>query len=362
MSDNICTNEAYLNSIDQKRRFQLVNIPPVRYNNLASTPYKTATQNGYTKFDLDMRRKAEILKYSSSRMTTQTNNLTKAQRFSQAVNGYYQSRSYSQTYLEENTINNVLNACPIVKMPSSSSDVPGPPILLYEDPSIPLYNLANDIDRSALGSLNQDLNPMPMMWNNTFPTNVSVNGNTTITSIYILNTITPAFNFNIKTPIVVNITGRLTSASQTYNSDPGGLKVTINKVFVNVKYSYSNITLSAATSVYFETTSDISFDISLNPQKTSYSATCYLGLLNITNLILPVQKGFIYDIQVSISYNSAVSTTYIRNCTLPTFTTYLNATKNTALPTTTNCIVSGRVPVPNVFPTLSISGSPAYTL
>jgi hypothetical protein len=356
MSDNICTNTAYLNSIDQKRRFQIVNIPPVRYDNLASNPY----QKGYTKYDLDMRRKAEILKYSSNRMPTQTNSLTKAQRLSQAVKGTYQSRTYSRMYLDKNTKNGVLNTCPIVKTPSSACDVPGPPILLYEDPSVPLYNLVNDTDGAAFGIINQDKDPMPMVWNNTFPTNVILNDNKTITSIYILNADTPSYNFNIKTPVVVKISGNLTTASQTYQNDPGGLRVTINKATVNVKYSYNDVTLSPTTTCQFETAPNLSFNITLNPQHTSYSATCYLGLLNISNLILPVQKGFIYDIQVSISYTSTLSDAYLTNCTLPVYTTYVDATKTIAQTPNSNCTVTGQSPIPSSFPILSISGTPAY--
>ena len=86
MSNNICTNPAYINSLDQKKRFQLFNIPPVRYNNLTVNPYLSinpSTGVPFTKFDLDMRRKVEILKYASTRMSTQTNSLTKAQKFTQ---------------------------------------------------------------------------------------------------------------------------------------------------------------------------------------------------------------------------------------------------------------------------------------
>jgi hypothetical protein len=68
---DVCSNTAYLNSINQKTRFQIFNIPANRYNNLANNPYQTLNPNtgqNYTKYEVDMRRKAEILKYNSNRM------------------------------------------------------------------------------------------------------------------------------------------------------------------------------------------------------------------------------------------------------------------------------------------------------
>jgi hypothetical protein len=73
--NNVCNDTAYLNSINQKSRFQLLNIPPVRYDNLSKNPYvivNPSTGKYYTKDELDMRRKAEILKYSSNLMSTET--------------------------------------------------------------------------------------------------------------------------------------------------------------------------------------------------------------------------------------------------------------------------------------------------
>jgi hypothetical protein len=98
LSNNTCNSPAYLNLIDQRRRAQLYNIPPSRYDNLANSPYtkiNPATGMFFTKFDVDMRRKAEILKYSNVTSTTKTNNLTRAQRWAQLVRGQ-SSSNYSQ--------------------------------------------------------------------------------------------------------------------------------------------------------------------------------------------------------------------------------------------------------------------------
>ena len=221
MTNQICNDTAYLNSVDQKIRFQILNIPPVRYNNLASNPYQTinpATRQFYTKSELDMRRKAEILKYSSNRMSTQTNNLTKAQKYAQVINGSYQKRTYPQSFIIANTVNNVVNLCPsgtIIKTPTTASDVPGTPMLLYEDPSIPLYNFTNDADGPTYGLINQDMNPFTLPYDYTKLSNIYIpyfqgsifQTQTTFTSIYILNVDVPNYIYSINTPVSFNITG-----------------------------------------------------------------------------------------------------------------------------------------------------------
>jgi len=71
-----------LKSICQQRAKQLTfNKPLPRYE--VVSPY-----NGtYNQQQLDMRRKAEILKYSNNASSTKTNNLTKSQRWAQTVKG-----------------------------------------------------------------------------------------------------------------------------------------------------------------------------------------------------------------------------------------------------------------------------------
>lgn len=363
MSNNICNNPAYINSLDQKNRFQLFNIPPVRYNNLASNPYDSinpSTGRPFTQFDLDMRRKAEILQYSSNRMSTQTNSLTKAQKFAQAVSGSYTRRTYSQTDLSQNTVNGILNSCPIVKKPSTASNIPGPPILLYEDPNVPVYNLTTDANNSAFGFLNQT--PGTTIWNNTFTTNVPVQNDTlysTITTVYILNPNSLSYVFNISTPVSLLVSGSL--ISQSYKNDPEGITISLNRAKVNVLYSNTSVPIQSFTCAFSQTPSVRIYNIDLSGNNNIYSATCYLGLLNISNLQLPVQKGFIYDIQLAISYTFTTSNAYNTNCTAPTITSAANATYTFTQISPTNCSAtsSSIIPPANLFPTLQIYGRSA---
>jgi hypothetical protein len=114
-----------------RRNAQLNNVPPPRYDNLLTSPY-LPQNGGFTRSQLDMRRKAEILTYNSNRML-KANSLTKSQKFS---------------LLAKNSIKNVPvynNQCftdekgNLLRTPSSSCDVPGDIIDLYNDQTIPLY-------------------------------------------------------------------------------------------------------------------------------------------------------------------------------------------------------------------------------
>jgi len=108
-----------------QRQLKMLFNNPTRYELLS--PY---TSKQWTKDQLDMRRKAEILKRSSPPSTggSKGNTLTKNQKFSLLVRGKLE--------------NNTQTTCKEEPMLSSSSDVPGPIVMLYEDTNVPLYNFA----------------------------------------------------------------------------------------------------------------------------------------------------------------------------------------------------------------------------
>lgn len=91
---------------------------------LQTNPYTS-----FTKQQLDMRRKAEILKYNPTRSNSQTNASNQKEKFSQIMRG-----SYKQCQVDT----------PSKLVSTTASDVPGPPMYLYEDPNVKLYNYRND--------------------------------------------------------------------------------------------------------------------------------------------------------------------------------------------------------------------------
>ena len=372
MSDpnNVCNNTAYLNSIDQKRRFQLFNVPPIRYDNLANNPYtqiNPATNQPFTKFDLDMRRKVEILKYSANNSSSQTNKFTKTEIYTQAISGKYQQRTYSQVFIQDNSFNNGanINICPpgtVLKTPSTASNVPGPVIYFYEDDAVPLYKYNTNKD-SDYGFLQQALPISGFLWDYTKLSNVTLlyepNTYSTITSIFIQYSDIQSNTFSIQTPIALNISGSLRTGVSTY-SDASAIRININSVSINVKYSSSNVTLENEPTVVFEhglTGTPINIDVDITNPDRSFTASCYLGVLDINNILLPTQKGFIYDIQVFINYQLLYpSEQYPDKCSTPIITTYFNIPSSFNF-YNINSTISGSTPIPIPFPIFYVNTS-----
>lgn len=123
----------------QRRLAQLYNIPPTRLETIS--PYGGA----YSKFDLDMRRKAEVLKYANNASNTKTNNLTRKEQFAALSRGGPRS---SPTAIK---VGEILNCAADNMIPTSTSasGVPGPAMMLYNDESVPLYNYSSNVDSYA---------------------------------------------------------------------------------------------------------------------------------------------------------------------------------------------------------------------
>jgi hypothetical protein len=122
----------------QRRLAQLYNIPPTRLETI--TPYG----GPFSKFDLDMRRKAEVLKYANNASNTKTNNLTKREQFAALSRGGPRASPTTVKVAEVLNCNDNL-----IQTSTSASGVPGPAIMLYEDASVPLYNYSSNVDSYA---------------------------------------------------------------------------------------------------------------------------------------------------------------------------------------------------------------------
>lgn len=109
-------------------------VPPTRFSVLDRSPY-LAANGGYTQDQLNMRRKAEVLKYDGSQKGNRINSQTRAQRFSQVVRGFSQNQR----------ARDIQSTCETIPTLSTRSGVPGPPIVLQLDKSVPLYNYASNI-------------------------------------------------------------------------------------------------------------------------------------------------------------------------------------------------------------------------
>ena len=120
-----------------QRRFRMMfPNPPTRLTPV--NPY----ESGYTEFQLNMRRKAEILQYNKPRtISTQGNRLTRKELFSQTIRGF----SPKQRAVQRATPEQLAFCDSSMNIVSSTqADVPGPSVPLFLDKSIPLYMFSHD--------------------------------------------------------------------------------------------------------------------------------------------------------------------------------------------------------------------------
>jgi len=291
----------------QRARRQLLNVPIFRFELVS--PYGGA----YSKFDFDMRRKAEVLKYNGNATNTKTNNSTKAQLFSQLVtNTQIASVNNNTTKCVRDSSNN------LIYRPTTDSDVPGPVILLYDDETVPLYNYGNflqnrfypdqmpndfkywkvytsdNILSQATGNVNQYSDSLNQSYS-TIPTTVE----TTLFTIYILPNINKStYTYTINTPISISIGGNYT------NNNNLNFNVNLNSVNINVYYNTTVI--NGPTFPTKPNISGIFSDISLNIPANAgvFNAQAYIGNLVFQIPNLPTLNGYIFDIKLAFTFDS----------------------------------------------------------
>ena len=336
---NVCDDPAYLTLLDQKTRFQLLNIPPVRYDNLANNPY---LQN-FTKFDLDMRRKAETLKYNRAT----TNKFSKKELYKQAIAGTLQNRTYSNEYISSNSANNQLFRCPNKRTLTTESGVPGPPIYLYEDPNVPLYNYLKDTD-AVYGNLPPDENAYETTWSYTSNIDQTTGLDyVLVSSIFILYKDVDRRIYEITIPIGLIFSGSTTVSAP---SSPGPIElstpITTDLFTGNVFYGTDIVPLD--TNLQIDGTSAVSVVLNDKISYQSFSGSCYLGRLTLRNVDLLINKGYIYDVKYKSNKTvfDTVDDTYIEQFS---FQIIFNISENYGF-STTNCIISGGVDPNEIVP------------
>ena len=306
-----------------RKRQQLFAMPSFRANPISPYPQ-------YTQQQLDMRRKAEILQYAGNRMNTKTNSLTQTGRYAQIISGKYQSRPYTTTYTETASYvydklldlsqvaitrtpvySNPDPTCPLdnmIPVPTSSCDVPGPIIYLYNDTSIPLYNYAGSADKSygitdvietdKFKTKNTDENTYAfytitaegLNTIETEPTEI------TLSTIYITNIIdAPKYVYELYVPIGIRFEGKYktTSTSEAAFSEIG---ISIPSNGFNPQVIFGTNVLSSDISCNATSISNVTFNVT--NKSADFSGTIYIGMLKMTNINLYTAPGYIYDINI----------------------------------------------------------------
>lgn len=380
MADNTCTTLA------QRRAFLSLSMPPIRFNGLVNPYINSTGAQVYTTSQLDMRRKAEILQYNKS--ASQTNKLTKSQKFAQAIGRTVNTNtsfigtivgnalivSYvtqgkilvgqsilgfgvaigtiilgqstgvagnigtytinisqnitTATVMRANAIISATNCVNDLYVPSlsSSCDVPGPVITLRYDPTVPLYNYAQNV--ASLGLINSE---NTNQWTDSTSNNIIAYDSieTTLVDIAIGNISSQTTTFSINSPIGIYVDG--TSAS----SSPGD--ISISSVTIAVYYNDTNYLLTSVAQPTITATTDLKTARFTRIASSPFSGVIYVGNLGITNLTLPTMYGYVYKIKVKFNMTSGATGINKR--------VYMNVTNGT----TTNCtLVTTSNPSPQI--------------
>jgi hypothetical protein len=269
MSDIFCTIDA------NRKKGLLFNVPPTRFTPIS--PYET--NPAITQYDLDMRRKVEILKYKKNTVGA----LSKKQQFVQAIKGATQRRNYSQTSIGGNTD----LVCPPTI--STSAGVPGPAFYLSLDTNVPLYNYV--VTRNYATENQEDTETK---WLYTQLNDV-VGNDIKIATLNIRKPIDQVVYFyTFTTSIGVQISGskKFPGVNTRFST-----KLIPNDVNIIVKYGDVPITQLSNPVVSFSPgfLTDISGNVT---SSAAFSGSIYMGNMTVSNLALLTSPGYTYDIWI----------------------------------------------------------------
>jgi hypothetical protein len=266
-----------INTCKQRQLF-LMGIASLPKNRIEMvSPYPNFTES-----QLNMRRKVEILQHTKN--SSKGDQQSKSQKFARSIN---------------KNANTILNNCTSdLYLPSltSSCDVPGPIITLQYDPSVPLYNYAQNIN--AYGQLSSDI---IFKWLDKTYSNIPAYNNvetTFIDSLAIGTLDTNPTTFTINTPIGIYIEGSV--AGNTISGN-----VSLSNISVLVYYNNQQLNIIQPTIQLNGVAVSESVDYTVTTPGI-FNGSQYIGNLTISNLVLPTQYGFTYSIKILCNTNESV--------------------------------------------------------
>ena len=337
MSNTVCTTVLNL------AKATVYNTPGIRYTPI--NPYSL----GYTQAQLDMRRKVEILQYNKS----SNGKSTKKQAFVTAIKGSLQRRTFSNYYLKAVQTGEE-QLCPsdiLIPKLTNTSDVPGPPMYLVYDPTVPLYNYNSQ--QQAYGTQNSE---SKYKWLTNYDTDVIDDGNKP--QIFTLN-IQPgidsnSYSFTFTTSVSASITGYNTAHPAPDVSGIYKLNIPPSNLSLTIMYGGQPVQLSQTPTITFSPgfLTDVSGYVLTRTTANQFSGDIYMGDITFSNILLSTYNKTTYDFYVQ--YIPSYTTEYIDN-----FSLYLkmNRTTNSA-----KVVESGlkflHSPSPDSIATFNLTGTP----
>ncbi len=299
--------------IEQKQRLSLYNVPPIRLG-LVSTPYPQFSQ-----FQLNMRRKVEILKHTNVQQNTKTNNKTKNENYAYLVkNNNIVLNPVKQLKLQNCIITNKLKPTS-----TTSCDIPGTPMTIFYDPTVQLYNFKENRVYAFLDEINTStfdfytkniIQYLEELFFSTTPDNIFLSSHTYISTVGSLiigkKLNVNKYKFSLSIPIAFWFYGSLNSGYDidgNYISKPAiipneELSFSITKIALNV--FYNNKVVQPLTPAILDYSTIINCSLNLNTLQSykQFYGIQYLGMLNITELELETPPNTIYDMTLEFNY------------------------------------------------------------
>jgi hypothetical protein len=353
----VSPNEIARSILDQRRTRFLFNIPPQRLT--PSSPY-----GAFTETQLDMRRKCEILQHRFGSGGTKGGAPTKRQTW--AAIATQRGTQISQRALAAlASAGEAVARDDTVPTLSSACDVPGPLITLTLDPAVPLYNYAatSATARTYTTDMTQDASVWRLFTKNEADFLVTRDfcmyidetaGTQTRTeqagTILMTNNVTTdTINFSLSVPIALWFTG---VAHSPYDP-PSDYNAVWYEAYRNNSYVFNMHVASVTPEIYFNdslvtppgapTTTFSAVDLSFNVAGADrqFYGFQYVGMVNISNLVLQSQPGYVYTVKLTVKYTYDINlASYFRTLQTGVFPN-VNAANQSY---NTNCVINTPTP------------------
>lgn len=271
-----------LNLCNQYKLYQIHLKHPPRYDIVSPYVAKSDTDANllFTKEQLDMRRKVEILKYPGNQQNSKSNNPTKNNIWS-----FLNSQGSRSKVCRNN---------PYLKTSTTACDVPGRPIELFLDPTVPLYNYISNRDKIQDFSSSLRVNDWDHYLNNDIECNTKEL--TTCFGITYNGTRQGRTKYSFQTPISISLQGMKDINAGSLFSSVHEIDVQLTNIkcipyfgdFPTVSLGSNSVQLS-----------NYSFKVLLPDTGGDFLATKYIGDLNVSNIILFTQYQYVYELKLS---------------------------------------------------------------
>jgi hypothetical protein len=275
--DRVCANVA------NRRKSLVFNIPTTRYTPV--NPYAL----GFTQAQLDMRRKAEVLQYNK----TSNGRTTNSKKWVNVVNGKEQRRKYSSYVLKQIADGNG-DPCPndlYLPTLTTGCDVPGPPMYLYYDPTVPLYNYNSQ--QIAYGTQNVSNLTNWIIANDT---DIASNNAKLLTMNIQPGISQSSYTYSVTTSVVLQINGTVQQSEGPLPTGKFNIGIPAQNIGLQILYGNQPV-INVSSNVAFEP--GFLTDVSGETVSSSFTGSIYMGNITFSGILLNTVPGYTYDFYIS---------------------------------------------------------------